>query len=56
MHSHYVWITSFWTELSVNRCHYGQFTPEARMYMKGVADGGASHSQIAEAVGTLSRR
>jgi transposase len=42
----------FGTELSVNRSHYGQFTLEARMYMKGVADGGASHSQIAEAVGT----
>jgi transposase len=42
----------FGTELSVNRSHYGQFILEARMYMKGVADGGASHSQIAEAVGT----
>jgi transposase len=42
----------FGTELSANRSRYGKFTPEALMYIKGVADGGASHSQIAEAVGT----
>jgi transposase len=29
-----------------------KFNLKTRMYIKGVADGGASHSQIAEAVGT----
>jgi transposase len=46
----------FGTELSVNRVSNGEFTPEARAYMCGAADGGASHSQIAEAVGASSRQ
>jgi transposase len=37
---------------TANCSRYDKFTPEVRMYIKGVANGGASHSQIAEAVGT----
>jgi hypothetical protein len=41
----------FSDEIDVNRVANGEFTPEARAFMCGVAATGSSHREIAEAVG-----
>lgn len=46
----------FGTELTVNRVANGEYTPEARAYMCGAADAGATKQQIADAVGAPTRQ